>query len=179
MWLCLYHVDNLAARRSGGVCIQGSSVVLTNAEELSTRLNAVAGLALHTPPRLTQECEVWNDRFSRVVLSFHQFFVRVSLMGNCPWEAAVLWTDMNTSGRRPGSFPTEPGCEIWTEWGTSVPGGGARSFLRPFTALWVQCSDICVAPAWVLPGFVWEDKLLWMLFCLVQFCLLIFYKKKR
>lgn len=89
-------------------------MLLANAGEPSnglSRLSAASALAFCTPAILTQACEVQNDRFSQVVPSFHKFFVRVSLMGNRPWEAAVPLTDIDTSGGCSVS-PAMPCCEI-------------------------------------------------------------------
>lgn len=170
----------LSCRQQGawrvGVCIWGSFVVLANAEERSTGLSAASGLALCTPARLTQVCEVWNDRFRR------WFFLSTSSLWGWTWwgiASGRLLCYWQTLLLGDGWFPPLQNQSVKSVdrmRQSSVPGRGARSFLRSFTVLWVPCSDIFVAPVWVLPGPVWEDTLL---FCLVQFWLLIFHKRKK
>lgn len=111
---------------------------------------------------------------------FAQVLCEGEFDGELPLGAALSLTDADISGRRPVSPLQNQATKSADRMRqSSVPGDGARTFLRSFTALWVQRSDIYVATARDLPGLVWEETLLRMLFCLVQFYLLIFYKKKR
>lgn len=96
-----------------------------------SRLSAASSLAFCTPAGLTQACKVQNDRFSQVGPSFHKFFVRLSLMGSRPWEAAVQTTDTDTSGACSLS-PARPHCEICRQ--EAFLGPGRRSKVLPKTS---------------------------------------------
>lgn len=80
------------------------------------------------------------------------FFPQVLCEGEFDGElllgAALSLTDADISGSRPVSPPQNQATKSADRVRQpSVPGEGARTFLRPFTALWVQCSDIYVATA--------------------------------